>query len=237
MYKAIFFDLDGTLLGMDEEKFLNLYFKYLLSFSKSMQIENLSVDLIEEGTTQMIFNQGKQTNEQVFWNVLETKANLSKEKWSPIFEQFYLNDFNKVQESCYAKPEAQEIISILKQKGYPLYLTTNPIFPRTATLQRMKWGKLDENDFEIITTYENSCYSKPNIRYYKEIITKFQLNPKEILMVGNDVYEDGIVQALGIDCYIVNDALINRKKLPLEMKYISDIKGLLHFVQQLPKIA
>ena len=58
----------------------------------------------------------------------------------------------------------------------------------------------------------------------------------EILMIGNDVLEDGIIQKLNIDCYLVTDSLINRKNLPLDAKYMSDIKGLLEFVKSLPKV-
>lgn len=236
MYKDIFFDLDGTLLGMDEEKFLHLYFKYLLGFAYKNNLVNLSVDLIEEGTAAMVLNDGSKTNEEMFWEILNNKVGYNKENHAPLFDKFYLNDFEFVKESCYLKKEAKEIIDTLISKGYNLYLTTNPIFPKIATFQRIKWAGLNKNDFRIVTTYENCHYSKPNLKYYQEVIDKFKLNNNEILMIGNDVLEDGIIQKLNIDCYLVTDSLINRKNLPLDTKYMSDIKGLLEFVKSLPKV-
>ena len=58
----------------------------------------------------------------------------------------------------------------LSKEGYNLILATNPIFPRIATLNRIKWAGLDPDDFIYISTYENSHYSKPNIKYYEEIM-------------------------------------------------------------------
>ena len=38
-------------------------------------------------------------------------------------------------------------IQELKEKGYNIILATNPIFPKVATLNRIKWANLNPNDF------------------------------------------------------------------------------------------
>ena len=77
-------------------------------------------------------------------------------------------------------------------------LATNPLFPPTATQSRIRWAGLTPEDFEFITTYDNSSFCKPNPDYYREILGKLNLNAGECLMVGNDVGEDMIARTLGM---------------------------------------
>ena len=95
--------------------------------------------------------------------------------------------------------------------GYRVVLATNPIFPAIATQSRIRWTGLEPEDFEFITTYENSSYSKPNPRYYEEVLEKIGCTPAECLMVGNDVTEDGAAKKLGIDVFFLIDCLINQE--------------------------
>ena len=34
-------------------------------------------------------------------------------------------------------------------------LATTPMFPKKATLERMRWAGLDPDDFALVTTYED----------------------------------------------------------------------------------
>ena len=62
-YKAILFDLDGTLLPMDMEVFTNGYFKELYKTVNLPQIPIQSfVDAIWKGTYSMMKNDGSKTS-------------------------------------------------------------------------------------------------------------------------------------------------------------------------------
>ena len=86
-------------------------------------------------------------------------------------------------------------------------MATNPIFPRCATLNRIRWAGLCAEDFEEITTYEDYRYSKPNPEYFREILSRHGLRPQDCLMVGNDAREDLTAGSLGIKTYLVTDCL------------------------------
>ena len=61
-----------------------------------------------------------------------------------------------------------------------------------------------------MTAYENSCYSKPNPKYYLEVAEKLGVRPEQCLMVGNDADEDLIAEKTGMQVFLLTDCLINR---------------------------
>ena len=90
-------------------------------------------------------------------------------------------------------------------------LATNPLFPHTATENRMRWAGLKPEDFSFYTTYENSRYCKPNPKYYEEILQKLNLKPEECIMVGNDFGEDIVpTEKLGMQGFLLTDCLIHK---------------------------
>ena len=114
-----------------------------------------------------------------------------------------------------------------------LYLATNPVFPRAATANRIKWAGLQEDDFRLITTYEDCSYCKPNPLYFKAILDQFSLDPSECLMVGNDVEEDLAIRSLGVATFLVTDTMENKKNLVPETEYQGSLEELLHFIETL----
>ncbi|MGN1119937.1 MAG: HAD family hydrolase, partial [Oscillospiraceae bacterium] len=79
-------------------------------------------------------------------------------------------DFNFAQNACGFAPEAAETVEFLKTNGIRRVLATNPIFPAVATQARIRWAGLHAEDFALITTYENSCHTKPNPAYFADIL-------------------------------------------------------------------
>ena len=69
MIKNILFDLDGTLLPMDMEKFTQGYFKRLVmkAAPRGYEPEKL-IKSVWAGTAAMVKNNGGITNEEAFWN-------------------------------------------------------------------------------------------------------------------------------------------------------------------------
>ena len=69
MLKAIFFDLDGTLLPMNENEFAKGYFGLLSNkMEKYGYDKNQLIKVILAGTEAMYKNDGNKTNEEVFWD-------------------------------------------------------------------------------------------------------------------------------------------------------------------------
>lgn len=234
MISTVFFDLDGTLLPMDQDIFLNAY---LGSLAKKMAPRGydpqLLVKSIWQGTGAMVKNNGSKRNDQVFWDVFTSVYGINARADEPIFEDFYRHEFQTVKQVCKFDHRAQETVSALKKMDRRIVLATNPLFPAIATHSRVRWAGLDPNDFEYITTYENSYHCKPNPDYYREILDKLNLDPEECLMVGNDVLEDMVAESLGMKVFLLTDCLINKLNVDISRYPNGSFPELLEYIRSL----
>lgn len=209
---AILFDLDGTLLPMDQDLFMKYYFGSLAAklVPHGYDMDTL-VNNVWSGTKAMVMNNGSKTNEEAFWDTFCTLVGKDCRPDMPIFDSFYRNEFAAAKNACQPTPAVKEVVDLIKASGKRLILATNPLFPAVATENRITWAGLAKEDFELITTYENSSYCKPNPKYYVEILEKTGLKPEECLMVGNNAEEDMIAETLGMQVFLLTNCLINEK--------------------------
>lgn len=208
---TVLFDLDGTLLPMDQEVFIKDYFGRLARKLAPYGYEPKKlIEAVWAGTKAMVKNTGEKTNEAAFWDAFDEDFGYPASKDASVHQDFYQNEFNEVKAVCGFDPMAAQIVRSLKEKGIRVVLATNPLFPAIATENRIRWAGLEPDDFAYFTTFENSHYCKPNLDYYREIMEELHLNPEECLMVGNDVGEDMITQQLGMKVFLLTDCLINK---------------------------
>lgn len=232
---TILFDLDGTLLPMpDQEAFLKAYMKGLAAKVAPLGYEPKKlIDTVLMGTGRVIRNDGSLRNETVFWQAFCGVFGEKAMEHLPVFEEFYRNEFQQVSATCGCDARAAKLIAALKEKGYRLVLATNPLFPAVATHSRIRWAGLNVEDFELVTTYENSSFCKPNIQYYEEIVKKLGLEPAQCLMVGNDVGEDMVAGKLGMKTFLLTDCLLNRVGEDIEKYPHGSFEALKSYIQSL----
>ena len=234
MTKAILFDLDGTLLPMDQEVFVKDYLGRMAAFLAPHGYDPQSlIKAVWAGTGAMVKNDGKALNEDVFWYVFNSILGRDAKQDLALFEEFYRTEFQKAKDSCGFNPAAVEAIRQIKDMGYRLILATNPLFPAIATYSRIRWAGLNPEDFELITTYENSRFCKPNPDYYREILGKISLDGSQCLMVGNDVGEDMIAGKLGMKTFLLTDCLINKTAEDIRRYPNGSFPELLHYIRSL----
>lgn len=234
MIKNILFDLDGTLLPMDQDKFTKGYFSRLVKKLAPLGYDpKKTVDGIWAGTAAMVKNDGTVTNEEAFWKKFSEIFGEKSLDDKPVFDEFYRVEFEEVKSDCGFNPDAAKAVKRLKERGFRLILATNPIFPAFATESRIKWAGLDKEDFELYTTYEDSHYCKPNPEYYREITERLSLDPAECLMVGNDAEEDTAAEKLGIKVFLLTDCLINKKERDISAYPHGGFEELLKYTEEL----
>ena len=208
---TVLFDLDGTLLPMDQDAFVKDYFgRIAAKLAPAGYDPRQLIDVIWRGTAAMVKNDGRKTNEEVFWDYAVSVFGEKMLRDKALFDEFYETEFDKIKAACGFQPAAAGIIHDLKKRGFRIALATNPIFPARATQWRIQWAGLRPDDFELYTTYENSFHSKPNPEYYMDLLARLNAKPEACLMVGNDVGEDMIAGQLGMHVFLLTDCLINK---------------------------
>ena len=234
MIKAILFDLDGTLLPMDQEVFVKDYVGRMTAFLAPYGYDpQLYFKGLWAGTGAMVKNDGKALNEDMFWYVFNTILGKDAKEDMALFEEFYRTEFQKARDSCGFQPMAAEAVREIKAMGCRVILATNPLFPAIATHSRVTWAGLNPEDFELITTYENSRFCKPNPDYYREILEKLSLDGPECLMVGNDVGEDMVAKTTGMKTFLLTDCLINKTGEDISQYPNGSFPELLRYIRSL----
>lgn len=234
MIKTVLFDLDGTLLPLDQDYFISCYFK---SMTIAMAVHGYEpkafMDAVLKGTMAMVGNDGSITNEEALWRSFNSSYGRNTRTDEALYVDFYETDFQKLKDVCGFHPMASQLVRQLRGEGCGVILATNPMFPAIATHSRIRWAGLTPEDFDYITTYENSCHSKPNIAYYRDILETMNLKPEECLMVGNDVDEDMIAETLGMKVFLLTDCLLNRKNKDISGYSQGSFPELLEYIRTL----
>ncbi len=222
MINTLLFDLDGTLLEIDMDFFLEKYFEAMVSRFDGLVDGRFLVQQILKSTRTMVENTDPgRTNKDIFMEDFFRATGLDPTEVLPRFDAFYQEDFPGLR--VYAKriQVAREVLAKAREQGYTLVLATNPVFPVSAIRNRMEWAGIDGFEFELVTAYENMHFCKPHLEYYQEVLEKICRAPEECLMVGNDVGEDLVAGKLGIKTYLVTDFIINNT----EANFQPDLSG------------
>ncbi|MBC7960633.1 MAG: HAD family hydrolase [Vallitaleaceae bacterium] len=237
MINTILLDLDGTVLPMDMDLFMKIYFSEMSkAFSDLVEPEAL-VSNVWAATKAMVKNTDvNKVNEEVFMETYGKLISGSLDEHKERFEDFYDAGYLKTQASVLENGWIRKSIDLLKAKGYQLVLATNPIFPLKAILYRIKWAGFEPEEFSYISSFEQNHFCKPQIQYFQEVLEAIQKQPEECIMVGNDVQEDMIVRQLGVKTFLIDENLLHRTSEPIETDYQGDYKAFYHFVEGLPEI-
>lgn len=235
MFEALLFDLDGTLLNIDMDEFLPRYFARMTSRAQEMgfkQAERL-VQQIWLSTEKMIVNTDPdKTNEEVFFEDFYRDWPYSPQEFNLFFETFYREEFPRLQQYCQPFPGVSRMMESLFERRYKIVIATNSVFPLTAIQNRLEWAGVGHFDYELVTSYENMHYCKPQPGYFQEICDVIGVKAENCLMVGNDTGEDLVAGKIGMKTFLVKDMLID-KGVGLQADWQGQLPQLYDFLKKI----
>ena len=123
--QAVLFDLDGTLLPMDNDEFTRGYFKLLAAKLAPYGFEpGALVDGIWAGVAAMVNNDGSRTNSEAFWDCFARTFGQSALDHRHVVEEFYAVDFRAARRFCGFAPAAAETVrmGLFKNKALVTWL-------------------------------------------------------------------------------------------------------------------
>jgi HAD superfamily hydrolase (TIGR01549 family) len=230
---TILFDLDGTLLPMDSDLFMKIYFDEMAKDFEDLIEKEKLIKYIWIATKEMVNNIEPRTNESVFMEKFGQLIDGQLDTYVQRFNNYYDQGFSNVKSAVMPEDWILKSVNLLKSKGYELVVATNPLFPKKAILHRIRWAGLDPKMFSYITCYEQNHYCKPQLKYFQEILEAVGKNPTECLMVGNDVQEDLVSGQLGLKTYLLGRHIINRTEDAPICDYKGDYKDFYKFAESL----
>jgi FMN phosphatase YigB (HAD superfamily) len=234
MIKAILFDLDGTLLPVDTDVFLRADLSGI-----GVRLAALGYDpedlkkIFRNSFVGMLTNNGTKTNQEAFWEQFRIVLGEKVMDNAAVIEKVYWEEFQELKSQCGLHPMAAQVVRRAKELGYRVILATNPVFPASITHSRIMWAGLQPQDFEMITTFENSSFCKPKLEYYREVLSAIGLEGEECLMVGNDTREDMVAEDLGMKTFLLTDYLINKENRDITQWNHGSFPELIQYIQEL----
>jgi len=231
--RTFLFDLDGTLLAMDEHEFMQTYFGELTrALHGLVPAEGLAMNVItatahmQADTTPDTNNLEKFRREfEALYQGLDQQA-----VWDRIME-FYATTFDRVRDITWRSEPLYRSVVYLRTRGYRILLTTNPVFPQLATYKRLAWAGFSPSAFDYISTMENCSYCKPHPEYWQHVVTLMNIDPAQAIAVGNDCVEDVSAHLVGIETYLVTDYAIGDVAAS-NADHISDALGFERWVKE-----
>lgn len=205
--RAILFDLDGTLLPHRFEDFLPRYLGRVRErFATLLQGGDVVRSLLA-ATQVMLANDGRRTNEEVFWEEFSARVKHPRHELDPMFLRFYEEEFPTLRGDIGLDPAAAAVVAECRAMGLQVILATNPVFPRVALEERARWAGVNPSWFDLITSFEHMRACKPRRAYYRQIADELGVAPEACLMVGNDMALDlAPAAAVGMRTCLVESA-------------------------------
>lgn len=230
--KAILFDLDGTLLRVQMAEFIPRYVRGLADccadevrpgkFEKAM-LGAIRALIRVDGSKET-------TNEQRVITYLHQQLAVPEKLIRSCFIRFRQDGLNDLAGLIKPIPLARKILEECLERGVPLVLATNPVFPEFMIQARLQWGGLGDLEFAHLTSFENSCFCKPQAGYFQEIASLLDVPPEACLMVGNDTCHDLSAAAVGMETFLVDTWLVEREDAAWPYEYRGDHLALRAFL-------
>lgn len=211
MTLTLLIDLDDTLLINNAELFQEIYLKALAEHLKPHVPPEKMISQLLAATRAMYKKKTPQgTLKDTFDTHFYPALGVSPSKMQPLIDDFYIRIFPTLRDYTQPRPEAVELIQTALSHGHWVVIATNPLFPRVAILERLRWANLppETYPFTLIPDYETFHFCKPHPAFLAEILATLRWPENPAVMIGNSLEEDILpAEMLGLPTYWVNEKL------------------------------
>ena len=203
---TLLFDLDDTLLFTNMDRFLPGYFDRLGQALDHLGSQEKIIRQIQIAVQKMVVNKDPaKTLKEVFDDHFYEPLGTTEEACRDILNAFYREEYPHLQPITQAKPEASELVSWCLSAGMTIAIATNPLFPQTATCQRIQWAGLDPEKFTLFSSYNDFHFTKPHVAYYAEVLGRLGWPQTPAVMIGDNLTHDLLpMQKMGFKTFWIN---------------------------------
>lgn len=221
MTLTLLLDLDDTLLDSNMENFIPAYFQALSGSLQDLVSPEIMIQALLGGTKKMMENKDPERYLcEVFDEYFYPKIGLDRKDLHSRIDKFYDDIFPDLKYLIKQRQTAIDFVNWAISEDIRVVIATNPIFPLKAVHHRLRWAGLAPEDYPyaLVTSYENSHFTKENYSYFPEILGKLGWPEGPVVMVGNDLNMDiEPAMAAGFPVFWVHDEIdgsMERKEIP-----------------------
>ncbi len=220
--RGVLFDLDGTLLQVEMEEFIPAYIAGLgRHFHDLAQPEPFARSVKSAIRTLLSEEDGTTSNEARFLAILEASLGIPAALFPERLRAFCDDGLGELAPLVRPLPLARSILERCFVGGLKVAIATNPVFPRAVIEARLRWGGLADFPYDLVTSYENTRFCKPQTGFFREVAAVLGLEPEACMMVGNDTSHDLAARVAGIPTFLVDTFLVDRS----QGQFAADFRG------------
>lgn len=190
---TLLLDIDDTLLINPMDTFIPAYLGALSNHLKDHADPQQLIQQLLFATSEMSKNLRPDcTLKEIFDSIFYPALGWDEGELRPLIDQFYTEQFPNLKPLTKPRPGAIQLVEEALKRDYQLAIATNPLFPKTAIVQRLDWAGLSPEDypFEIIPSYETFHYAKPHPAFLAELLAELGWPDQPGIMIGDNVEHD-----------------------------------------------
>lgn len=209
MIKAVLLDLDNTLLRNPDRQWVAAFHQQWRRYfaeryglrQASSALRNAIGRLNPELATY-------RANADTILDALAIELPLAKAELRAAVAGFYAGDYRRLKATTAPIALAADLVESLLEQNLLVAIATNPLFPESATVERIGWAGLSayQSEFAFVTHSENMRFAKPSAAYFAETVARVGVEPDETLLVGDSAQNDiAPARAIGIHTWQVSE--------------------------------
>lgn len=209
--QAVLFDLDGTLLQVDMQRFIPDYVEGLAGVCADLAERRRFSEVVLKAIWGLLRNErGECSNQQLFHSAIESHLAITPNLFNQRLQRYCVEGLPALAALITPHPLVPRILQACFERGLKVVIATNPVFPRALVEARLAWGGMGDFAFDLVTSYENTRYCKPHPGYFEDIVQTLELAPERCLMVGNDTVHDLAAKQTGIATFLLDTWKVDR---------------------------
>lgn len=207
MLKAILFDLDGTLLDLDGDAFLEAYIDGL-SHELHPWVSEAAFRqaLWSAAVAAMTKSHPNSTNQEVLVQSLGEQLDVSPGDLLQRIEHFNHTKVHSVLPGGQPRPGARHAVEAAQSLGLKVAVATTPIYGAPVIQERLRRARLDDIHWDLIAT-DRFCSTKPHPDFFREVALRLDVAPDDCLMVGDDAFNDLSASNVGMATFYVGRSM------------------------------
>lgn len=198
---ALLFDLDGTLLDLDGDAYLDQFIGWASQGMASLvDPEAFRNAVLAAAIPAVARPHPGLSNRRVLWDAVAQALEMPAAALEEQFDRVTLAHLTDIYPGGGPVEGAHRLVDWAQQRRLRLAVATMPIYARRVVEERLGRAGLAAVPWDFIAT-DAMTSVKPHPDYFRDIAVALRVPPTACLMVGNDYFQDVPARQIGMETF------------------------------------